>query len=87
MTELADLVMLLWRDDVPQRPHENEPGHADIVVVGQDELASEETSALVSRKPTVLLSWGQSRPAVGPSIVNFTGTEDISRLVVGVLSR
>jgi hypothetical protein len=85
--ELADAVMSLWKDDAHARPHAQGPEHADIVVVGQDELASEETAALIARKPAVVLSWGQSKVAVGPGIVNFTGDEDISRLVVGVLSR
>lgn len=87
LTELADVVMTLWRDDAPIRLHRHEPDQADIVVVGQDELASEETASLITRKPAVVLSWGQTKAAVGPGIVNFSGTEDISRLVVGVLSR
>lgn len=87
LPELADLVMSLWREDLPKKSTTEEPDEADIVVAGQEELTVPDTRGMVSRKPAVILSWGGPAAYAGPKAVSFTGTEDISRLVVGVLSR
>ena len=87
LVELADLIMSLWREHARRQETSEELDQADIIVAGVEEMGIGETRTLVMRKPTVMLSYGQAKPAVGPNVVNFTGKEDISRLVVGVLSR
>lgn len=86
-TELADLVMALWKDHPSRALSGEELGQSDMLLAGEEEMGVQETRAMVLRKPTIVLSWVRAKPVAGPSVFNFTGSEDISKMVVGVLSR
>jgi hypothetical protein len=85
---LANILVGLWTDKGLKEKTMEGPDQADIIVTAEAETTSPETMALVLEKPTVLLAWTQQKKvARGSRVVFFTGHEDVSGLVMRVLSR
>ncbi len=84
---LADLVAWLWRADPLKEKTQESPEDAGIIVTGEAELQDSTTFGLLSKKPTVVLSYVSGRPTQGTGVVFFTGNENISSLVYRVMSR
>lgn len=83
---LANLVVGLWRD-LGGESAPVTPGEADVMLVPQEAFNTPELFRLVLDKPSVILSWGGRRGALGESMIFFTGNEDVNALVARVLGR
>jgi uncharacterized protein (DUF58 family) len=86
-SELASLLVGLWRHDEAKEHTDSDPSEADIVVAREVETKDPRTFKLVLEKPSVILSGGNRSAALGSSVVFFTGHEDVSGLVARVLSK
>lgn len=84
---VADMVMSLWRGDLPM---ERVPGglrQADIVVAAQSEAQVPQIHSLLLQKPSVVLTWGAGAAPAGTRVVFFSGREDVNGLVARVLGK
>lgn len=84
---LADLLTWLWRDYSDKPGAQGAPAEAGIIVTGETEMQDPGVFGLLLRKPTVVLSFSVGKVSRSPQVVFFTGKENISALVSGVLSR
>ena len=84
---LADSLAWIWRDDVHKERTTETATDAGIVITGEAEIQDPSIFALLSRKPSVVLSYSSSRVTRGAGVVFFTGNENISGLVYQVMSR
>lgn len=82
---LADLLAWLWRDH-PTKKAKEYP-EAGIIVTGEAEMEDPDIFGLLLRKPSVVLSFSHGKVSHSPRVVFFTGKENVSALVGGVLSR
>ncbi|GEM_PF-4607624 len=84
---LADLLASLWRVH-PERQNVNGlPKDAAIVVTGEPEMEDPEVFGMLLRKPSVVLTFSVGKVSHSPTVVFFTGKENVSGLVSGVLGR
>jgi hypothetical protein len=87
LRELAELLVGLWRDARSQKTTHSAPADANIIMTGEAEMQDPNIFGLIRRKPSVVLSYSTQRAARGTGVVFFTGKENVSELVSGVLSR
>jgi len=84
---LADLLTWLWRGYSSAPRAKGVPAEAGIMVTGEPEMEDPDVFGLLLRKPTVVLSFSVGKVSRSPQVVFFTGKENVSALVSGVLSR
>jgi len=82
---LADLLAWLWREH-PSKKAKGFPD-AGIIVTGEPEMQDPDIFGLLLRKPSVVLSFSSGKVSHSPRVVFFTGKENVSSLVGGVLSQ
>ncbi|MDG6902546.1 MAG: hypothetical protein JRM80_11400 [Nitrososphaerota archaeon] len=86
--ELASALVGLWGDHGPKDRTKDGPASADLIIAPESEASTPEVMGAVMEKPAVLLAWGSQRKGARVAgVVFFTGQEDVSGLVAGVLSR
>jgi len=83
---LADLIAWLWREH-PSKKTQGYPDEAGIIVTGEAEMQNPEIFGLLLRKPSVVLTSSSGKVSHSPTVVFFTGKENVGALVGGVLSR
>lgn len=83
---LADLIAWLWREH-PSRKTKGLPNEAEIIVTGEAEMQNPEIFGLLLRKPSVVLTPASGKVSHSPTVVFFTGKENVGGLVSEVLSR
>jgi hypothetical protein len=82
---LADLLVWLWREHPSKKA--NEFPEAGLIVTGEAEMQNPDIFGLLLRKPSVVLSFSSTKVSHSPRVVFFTGKENVSALVSGVLSQ
>lgn len=82
---LADVLTWLWGEPTFKRV-QGLP-ESGIVVTGEPEIQNPEIFGLLLKKPSVVLTFSRGKVSYSPRVVFFTGKENISALVSGVLSR
>jgi len=85
--ELADLIIGLWRDDVPKQESMVPLNSADLVVLAQWETSSLTNQMLLRSKPAVLLSWSPRATSRQSKVAIFSGHEDLGWLVARTAGR
>ena len=82
---LADLLAWLWREQ-PSRKVQGFP-ETGLIVTGEAEMQDPDIFGLLLRKPSVVLSFSGWKVSHSPRVVFFSGKENVSSLVSGVLSQ
>ena len=85
--ELADLVVWLWRDDIPKQESAAPLNRADLIVLAQWETSSLANQILLRNKPAVLLSWSPRATSQHSRVAIFSGHEDLGWLVARTAGR